>query len=397
MSSLILLINSLSYICLSQTYTLTEHLLSFNDHEAYCSFACYTNLASIHNASQNNEAKSLCSNQAINCWIGLSNRNSQWIWNDGSLFNYGTDTSGGIYPWSNENTWEQPDGSGNCVNIYANDKDWDDGSCTASGYAICNYPTPIQVFNDNPTYQRIPSYNNSIGTMDVFDEIHIAFDFIINSWNYNLHQWTCILLIGSDSQRMPGIYMDNVEKWLHPVWFNVNTGQWLSSGVGSLELNISYHFEFYATQNWIKTTLNSSNGNIIIKDAYMPSHSIFKNLSIWMGGLPNWGDPADVVVSGLKITTSNTHDPDPFFNYLCDYSNRFSNETGTGIWNFNNNTCHVTQSDPVYSGNIIWMGVRDPNSLTWTDYKVEVVMNMLSGTAISVILRKTYGKQYSVS
>eukprot|EP01084_Bolivina_argentea_P085966 155395_1 len=184
--------------CFGQPYIFIQQNMSFSNSEAYCSFAGDANLASIHTIAQNDEAKALATvANSLHTWIGLTDANSPgtWIWNDNSPLDFGYNISGGVYPWE----VNQPNWSGDCTALSDSNKNWDDVSCINANPSLCNYPKPIDIFNDDSDYQRIPSYNNIIGTMDILDEIYIEFDFIVNSWNYSIHQWTCILLVGKDN------------------------------------------------------------------------------------------------------------------------------------------------------------------------------------------------------
>ena len=118
-----------------------------------------TNLASIHSESDFNETRNLCQNEhptitnGPSCWIGLNDvdNESVWKWEDGTVTDYGfinnlsTNPTSGIFPWAtnNQNQSEPNDASGNedCVILWRlHDYKWNDASCDANYYPICNYP-----------------------------------------------------------------------------------------------------------------------------------------------------------------------------------------------------------------------------------------------------------------
>eukprot|EP01084_Bolivina_argentea_P278207 475167_1 len=166
------------------SYVINKYPLNFINHEALCLFQYDTTLASIHNATQNTEALSLCL-ETIGCFIGLNDISKQYtfVWTDSSVFNYGTNLSGGVYPWNigEPNHFANND----CVTIQTeySINSWDDALCIQNLYALCNYPTPIYLFKDNKNYQRIPKHNTIIATIDILDEIHIEFDIIVNAYH----------------------------------------------------------------------------------------------------------------------------------------------------------------------------------------------------------------------
>eukprot|EP01083_Nonionella_stella_P147654 466299_1 len=98
----------------SQSYIFyDDKSLAWQDGNALCAFAYGTSLASIHDATEDNEAGSMCTDtaQLTGCWVGLTildsgtwtTNNSTWKWSDGTMFSYGNDTSGGIPPWTAAN------------------------------------------------------------------------------------------------------------------------------------------------------------------------------------------------------------------------------------------------------------------------------------------------------
>ncbi len=88
-------------------------------------------------------------------------------------------------------------------------------------------------------------------------------------------------------------------------------------------------------------------------------------------------------ITGLTVTTSNTHHPNPF-NYLCDYNNRFT--IASGEWSYNSGNCELSNLNSDNSGDVVWLGDEDPKSLEWKDYRVEAVFTMTSGDGKAGIL-----------
>ena len=119
------------------SYLLVTQSLSFVDARDYCRQQIGTDLASIHSEAQNIEALQIADSQ--NVWIGLSTLVSQtWpsaTWTDGSLFDYGTDVSGGKHPWWDSDR-DEPSGSGGAGNgcTYMWAPGWNDVSCSTSTY-----------------------------------------------------------------------------------------------------------------------------------------------------------------------------------------------------------------------------------------------------------------------
>ena len=107
------------------------------------------------------------------------------------------------------------------------------------------------------------------------------------------------------------------------------------------------------------------NDSIIADIVDASSHSIL-NANIYLS------DPyhlaADVIVSGLKITSSNSKQPDNAYNYLCDFNNRFT--VLSGAWTPQPNGCGVT-TNWAQNGAQVWMGQQDTSTLQWNNYKIE--------------------------
>ena len=94
----------------------------WDEADTLCKNDLNTSLASIHSNDDNAIARHLCNaSEAQNMWIGLR-RNSTgsdiFYWSDGTDWNYGIDTSGGIFPW--DSIYDEPNnnkGGEECVVI----------------------------------------------------------------------------------------------------------------------------------------------------------------------------------------------------------------------------------------------------------------------------------------
>ena len=111
-----------------------------------------TSLGSIHTSRDFYEAQYLCafwnayrSRSEINCWLGANDEEEEdvWVYEDGSMFDLGSDLSGGEFPWYRG----RPDNSGGNQNYLeiAHDKDdlINDVRITDDLIPICNYPSAL--------------------------------------------------------------------------------------------------------------------------------------------------------------------------------------------------------------------------------------------------------------
>eukprot|EP01084_Bolivina_argentea_P137961 242971_1 len=243
------------------------------------------------------------------------------------------------------------------------------------------------IIKDKSNYQRTPLSNNIIATIDILNEIYVEFNVIIHSWIQPVSRYPSIILIGkgATSKTYPAIYLDCVNQSIGSTWSTVETAMLFKSA--TLSLNTLYHFQFYATQDWMQIYINDTT----IYNGTISSHTIWMNSNVYLS-VPD--DVADVTISGLIVSTSNTA-----YNYLCDYDNRFTNVIGT----WTPTLCQVRQSDTSY-GAIAWMGQLDSNSITWTDYIIESVINVKSGVEAIIIMRtqtvstqNDQGKYYEIA
>ena len=105
-------------------------------------------MASIHTIDSQNELldylRSELGDTQNSFWIGLTDTDGSYKWTDGSAFDFGNDTSGGIYPWGNADNYKQPDNNNDnedCVETgdpsYWNNR-WNDLNCYTLRRFICN-------------------------------------------------------------------------------------------------------------------------------------------------------------------------------------------------------------------------------------------------------------------
>eukprot|EP01084_Bolivina_argentea_P021373 39707_1 len=360
------------HVIISQ-YIPQSQLLSWADHEALCLWRYDTNLASIHNISQDNAADVLRGTH--DCWIGLNSLSGQttddFTWSDQSPFDYGTDLSGGIDPWNTGQPGVRSTSDEFCVELQDIDGDWNDNQCDRDNSALCNEPSPIYIFRDNDNYQRVPIKGNIIGVIDILDEIKIKFRFILNSWSNN--QWTSVFALEDKDIE---IYIDNIA---HLLYIEIDT---VAHDQREYTYNITtaneYTFEILFTQ----TRFQFKSNNTVVFDDVIESHTIVMDANVYLSYFGSF-DAADAILTAFTMSTSNTHFPTPY-NYLCDFNNRFTTVTGT--WNYNSTNCEVTSVNTGL-GNVVWMGDKDPQSLTWTDYKAEIVFIMPVGGKAGILIR----------
>ena len=202
-----------------QWYVKNEESLAFTNQDALCQFRYETSLASIHNNTQNTAATSRCESEEP-CWIGLNDilNEGEFEWVDDTIFDFGSDTSGGVAPWAGYSLYPdfaEPndyDGFEDCVEIYIQTEytgsipKWNDKPCSTEREGLCNYPTTTHyVINDDPTTQRIPSQSQIIGTMDVLDEIYVEFNLVINSFADDYRN--ILTITNRNGLFLPGVWM----------------------------------------------------------------------------------------------------------------------------------------------------------------------------------------------
>eukprot|EP01083_Nonionella_stella_P083437 230739_1 len=372
----------------SPNYVLINDALEWNNADALCSFSYGTSLASIHNTSQNKEAQSTCtpSSSASECWIGLNDVDTEGtlIWTDGTSFDFGTNTSGGVYPWgANEPNFAVP--KEDCTHLMEikSNRTWNDNECDHTFRSLCNYPSVGVIVDDSLIYLRSVGGYDFLGTMDVLDEIHIEFLFMItNDTSLSLlHIGSFITCTVSQSQ------------------FNVSFST-VNHKTISFTSHIPdkfYHFRFSLTQTKAVAWLHDGGPILIYNESNAPSHAIYRNQAVYTGPAQSgWG-----MLQTLKIRTNNAHiDP---FNYLCDYDNRFT--AIRGEWEFNTSSCWLL-ANATNDGPRVWLGDKDASSIAWTDYKIEFVVQLLDGDnsaqvgvlfrALNVSAGGTGGYQYMV-
>eukprot|EP01084_Bolivina_argentea_P148204 259149_1 len=359
---------SIIIVISNSEYYLRTELLIWKDHEALCSFYYGSNLASIHNNSQNEMAKTLCpASTESNCWIGLNDRKiqMQFNWTDETKFDFGININGQMYPWGTPNQPDNYQGQQDCC-IIDNDFLWRDTECSKYLYSLCNAPYFDRIIYDKYNYPRAVTQNNILGTMSILDEINIEFDVVVHSFPQN-NTKTNILRIGNV------IWINIFEAGLFEIiWSTVSNATNIFMYQLNILLYLSYHIHFEVTQQHLLFIVDTH----IVYNHSIPSHSIFKNQNIYLSNDSTHSNKRhDMTLMGLMISTTNTYDP-YHFNYLCDYNNRFSNIKGGSSWNIDTNSCWLTQSDVNAQGNVVWIGNKDINSISWVNYKVEIVMNI---------------------
>eukprot|EP01084_Bolivina_argentea_P030528 56540_1 len=369
----------LSFIILlhaQSDYIFQTQSLSWVDSEQLCLWNYGTHLASIHDTTQNNDATIISSNNRA--WVGLNDINIEgdFVWTDGTGFGFGSTFY--QYPWGSSEPRGSTSNSEDCVEInYLNA--WNDDVCSFTKYSLCNYPPQhIEIINDPPNYERIPSETNIITTLDVLDVIKIEFDIFFNTFS---GEYTSILHIGNNkNEQYPQISLNEANKQLTFSFSGLNGMlEIINSSSNSIELNTSYNIKYFRTQNWQTIQINM----VSIYNQSIQSHSIIFDKNIYFNQ-PGY-KVADAIIKNLTINTGNMYS---IFNYLCDSSNRFS--IIKGDWIMNDTLCSVHQMNITTTNNVIWLGDLDTNSLLWTDYKIESEIelhNVGQGGAAGIIFR----------
>eukprot|EP01083_Nonionella_stella_P180308 642585_1 len=393
----------------SQSYIFyDDKLLAWQDGNALCAFSYGTSLASIQDATEDNEADSMCPDtaQSTGCWVGLTlldpgtwtTNDGTWKWSDGTMFSYGNDTSGGIPPWTAANPVNNQE---LCVAIDKDTVGWNDDECNLKKPILCNTPSNASsiVIDDNINNVRQPPVvqSTSVGTMDILDDIHVEFDFKVSS----LSMFNNILHIGSDvNTRLPTIFiMAFAGKPGVKVHFSRIDNSITSTDYAPISFDTWYHVSLDITQS---TTSLSIDGSTVANRTNKSSHVILYNQDIYIMSHFVWL-PIDGLIRDLKITTNNAYQTP--FNYLCDYENRFS--VISGSWSIDTEKCWLSQTSNE-GGNVVWLGDADPTSVEWIDYTIEFVVRLQSSDlesaaqagllfrALSVSSTNNDGQQYWV-
>uniref|UniRef100_A0A8C1NMA5 C-type lectin domain-containing protein n=1 Tax=Cyprinus carpio TaxID=7962 RepID=A0A8C1NMA5_CYPCA len=87
----------------------------------------HANLASVHNELENNFLIGLLPSTTTRCWLGVQDAEGQWLWSDGTPYDYSN--------WcSNEPNNLNVE---NCGEINWTDRCWNDASCSTSMGYVC--------------------------------------------------------------------------------------------------------------------------------------------------------------------------------------------------------------------------------------------------------------------
>ena len=136
----------------SHSYYVSPNLFNFDQGNYFCKNHCNSNLASIHNDSQFQEAiKTINDSSEIiseerNVWIGLMAMTAAdtFLFTDGTAFDYGTNISGGVHPWKTEEPKRIIAGTSTSrICVYFEIKNgkylWEDGGCRKYRRVLCNH------------------------------------------------------------------------------------------------------------------------------------------------------------------------------------------------------------------------------------------------------------------
>ena len=97
---------------------------SWQESSNFCEQDCKSKLVSIHNKQEYDEILIHINSSSFNygsVWIGLNNINqNNWLWTDGTPFDYGNPIIKGQYPWSDQLT-QSSTSSPKCTLLDAND------------------------------------------------------------------------------------------------------------------------------------------------------------------------------------------------------------------------------------------------------------------------------------
>eukprot|EP01083_Nonionella_stella_P265182 898613_1 len=156
------------------SYWLSQNLFNWKKAEQYCQLRCNSHLASIHSTKQWEQVQDLMTyycdlgllRSDAYVWIGLNRSrldNNAFEWTDHSPFNFGNDTSGGVYPWDIRG---DPSGNGeNCVHIrnwypfYWNDRD-----CSEQFRILCN--SCIGKLDKYKLYPQTVTYTDALASCE---------------------------------------------------------------------------------------------------------------------------------------------------------------------------------------------------------------------------------------
>eukprot|EP01083_Nonionella_stella_P148039 467986_1 len=156
------------------SYWLSQNLFNWKKAEQYCQLRCNSHLASIHSTKQWEQVQDLMTyycdlgllRSDAYVWIGLNRSrldNNAFEWTDHSPFNFGNDTSGGVYPWDIRG---DPSGNGeNCVHIRNwHPFYWNDRDCSEQFRILCN--SCIGKLDKYKLYPKTVTYTDALASCE---------------------------------------------------------------------------------------------------------------------------------------------------------------------------------------------------------------------------------------
>ena len=181
---------------------------NFVDSEAFCNEKFGTSLASVHDQYDQALVEGVCKlvdtakeQYGDDCWIGATDAavEDQWVWTDGTHFDFGEDLSGSVWPWGQNGALNEPNnnnGNEDCVELRsAHEFDWNDQLCGPGTrqYFVCNLPSEIcKRFRGNWTILSGDIYWNTYHDCMVHSDIHSMSVIENKIWTMSNETWIVI-------------------------------------------------------------------------------------------------------------------------------------------------------------------------------------------------------------